>query len=243
MQKGHTIKSVDPGSIADELGLEPGDRLLSIDGHELEDIFDYEYYIENESIMVVIAKKNGEEWELEIEKEYEDDLGIEFENGLMDVLDREGVGCITFSSLEQGLLTNKYLKGVKPGTRAASNRGNGALEAAVDLALALAPGDAAARVAARLPEQVAGETGGLFDRRVGGGTLSLGVAVARVDAGDAAAQRFIHVQRLGLARDAAVGADARHRRNARHPVGSRRVLEARSRRGASPRSAPRRPAP
>ncbi|RYG04084.1 MAG: L-glyceraldehyde 3-phosphate reductase [Chitinophagaceae bacterium] len=51
------------------------------------------------------------------------------EDGLLDVLDREGVGCITFSSLEQGLLTNKYLKGVKPGTRAASNRGNGALEA------------------------------------------------------------------------------------------------------------------
>ena len=82
MQKGHTIKSVDPGSIADELGLEPGDRLLSIDGHELEDIFDYEYYIENESIMVVIAKKKGEEWELDIENDYQD-LGLTFENGLM----------------------------------------------------------------------------------------------------------------------------------------------------------------
>ncbi len=82
MQKGHAIKSVDPGSIADELGLEPGDRLLSIDGHELEDIFDYEYYIENESIMVVIAKKNGEEWELDIENDYQD-LGLTFENGLM----------------------------------------------------------------------------------------------------------------------------------------------------------------
>ena len=82
MQKGHTIKSVDPGSIADELGLEPGDRLLSIDGHELEYIFDYEYYIENESIMVVIAKKNGEEWELDIENDYQD-LGLTFENGLM----------------------------------------------------------------------------------------------------------------------------------------------------------------
>ena len=82
MQKGHTIKSVDPGSIADELGLEPGDRLLSIDGHELEDIFDYENYIENESIMVVVAKKNGEEWELDIENDYQD-LGLTFENGLM----------------------------------------------------------------------------------------------------------------------------------------------------------------
>ena len=86
MQKGHTIKSVDPGSIADELGLEPGDRLLSIDGHELEDIFDYEYYIENESIMVVIAKKNGEEWELDIENDYQD-LGVTDQTNELTVRD------------------------------------------------------------------------------------------------------------------------------------------------------------
>lgn len=82
MNKGHVIKSVDPGSIADELGLEPGDRLMSIDGHELEDIFDYEYYIESESIEVLIKKADGEEWELDIENDYQD-LGLTFENGLM----------------------------------------------------------------------------------------------------------------------------------------------------------------
>ena len=112
MQKGHTIKSVDPGSIADELGLEPGDRLLSIDGHELEDIFDYEYYIENESIMVVIAKKNGEEWELEIEKEYKDDLGIEFENGLMDDYRSCRNKCIFcfIDQLPKGMRSTLYFK-------------------------------------------------------------------------------------------------------------------------------------
>lgn len=51
------------------------------------------------------------------------------EKGLMDVLQEEGVGCITFSSLEQGLLTNKYLHGIPEDSRAASTRGNGALEA------------------------------------------------------------------------------------------------------------------
>ncbi len=81
-KKGHVIKSVASGSIADELGLEPGDRLLSIDGHELEDIFDYEYYIESEAIVVLVAKANGEEWELDIENDYQD-LGLTFENGLM----------------------------------------------------------------------------------------------------------------------------------------------------------------
>ncbi|HEY0068244.1 MAG TPA: L-glyceraldehyde 3-phosphate reductase [Flavisolibacter sp.] len=51
------------------------------------------------------------------------------ENGLLDVLETEGVGCISFSSLAQGLLTNKYLNGIPQDSRAASGRGNGALEA------------------------------------------------------------------------------------------------------------------
>jgi L-glyceraldehyde 3-phosphate reductase len=50
------------------------------------------------------------------------------ENGLLDVLDDKGIGCITFSSLEQGLLTNKYLKGIPADSRAANKRGNGAIE-------------------------------------------------------------------------------------------------------------------
>ena len=81
-RKGHKIKAVDPGSIAEALELEPGDWVLSIDGHELEDIFDYEYYINSESIVMEVRKANGEEWELEIENGYEDP-GITFENGLM----------------------------------------------------------------------------------------------------------------------------------------------------------------
>lgn len=51
------------------------------------------------------------------------------EEKLLDVLDDNGVGCITFSSLAQGLLTNKYLHGIPADSRAASGRGNGALEA------------------------------------------------------------------------------------------------------------------
>jgi L-glyceraldehyde 3-phosphate reductase len=50
------------------------------------------------------------------------------EGGLLDVLEDNGVGCITFSSLAQGLLTNKYLNGIPADSRAASHRGNGALE-------------------------------------------------------------------------------------------------------------------
>ncbi len=51
------------------------------------------------------------------------------ENGLLDLLENEGVGCVAFSPLAQGLLTNKYLKGIPEDSRVAAIRGNGALEA------------------------------------------------------------------------------------------------------------------
>ena len=71
-----------PGSIGEELELEPGDVLLTIDGEEIEDIFDYDYMTDSESFVMTVQKKNGEEWELEIESGGED-LGLTFENGLM----------------------------------------------------------------------------------------------------------------------------------------------------------------
>lgn len=79
----HLIKEVYPGSIAEEMEIEAGDRLLAINGKEIRDVFDYRYYIKDEYIEVLIQKADGEEWLLEIEKDYDDDLGIEFENGLM----------------------------------------------------------------------------------------------------------------------------------------------------------------
>ena len=84
MKHEHIVKAVEPGSIAQELGIEPGDRLLSINDNIIEDVFDYHYLVNDEELLVLIAKPDGEEWELEIEKDYEEDLGIEFEQGLMD---------------------------------------------------------------------------------------------------------------------------------------------------------------
>jgi len=80
----HIVSKVLPGSIAEELEIEPGDELVSVSGKEIEDILDYHYLMNDEYVELLIRKSNGEEWELEIEKEYEDDIGIEFENGLMD---------------------------------------------------------------------------------------------------------------------------------------------------------------
>lgn len=50
------------------------------------------------------------------------------EDGLLDVLQEHQVGCIPFSPLAQGMLTNKYLKGIPEGSRASSHRGNGAID-------------------------------------------------------------------------------------------------------------------
>lgn len=80
----HKISYVEPDSIAEEMEIEAGDYLVSINGQEIEDIFDYRYMLQDEELLVVIQKANGEEWELEIEKYADEDLGIDFEQGLMD---------------------------------------------------------------------------------------------------------------------------------------------------------------
>lgn len=80
---GHLIKEVYPDSIAEELEIESGDFLLTINDEEIEDVFDYRYLIKEEYIEVLIGKQDGEEWLLEIDKDYDDDLGIEFDNSLM----------------------------------------------------------------------------------------------------------------------------------------------------------------
>ena len=82
--KGHIIKEVLTGSIAEELGLEPGDKIMSIDNTEIEDVFDYQFLIQDTYIEVLVETKDGEECLLEIEKDFDEDLGIEFDNGLMD---------------------------------------------------------------------------------------------------------------------------------------------------------------
>lgn len=82
--KGHKISDIVPGSIAEEMEIAPGDLLLSVNDHELEDVFDYHYLVNEEEITVLIQKPDGEQWELEIEKDYNEDLGLVFEQALLD---------------------------------------------------------------------------------------------------------------------------------------------------------------
>lgn len=83
-KREHLIKSVAKGSIAEELNIEPNDVLISIDGERLVDVFDYHYMVNTDYLVILIRKQDGEEWEIEIEKDFDEDLGIEFETNLMD---------------------------------------------------------------------------------------------------------------------------------------------------------------
>lgn len=110
--KGHLINSVSEGSIAEELGVEPGDYLISINGNEIEDVFDYRFLVDDEYIEMVIRKADGEEWELEIEKDYDEEIGIDFENGLMDDYRRCHNKCIFcfIDQMPKGMRETLYFK-------------------------------------------------------------------------------------------------------------------------------------
>ncbi|HAE43987.1 MAG TPA: radical SAM protein [Lachnospiraceae bacterium] len=81
---GHKIIKVNPDSIAEEMGVEPGMYLISVNGVEIEDVFDYQYLMEDTEISVLIRDGGGEETLLEIEKDFDEDFGVEFDNSLMD---------------------------------------------------------------------------------------------------------------------------------------------------------------
>ncbi len=83
-EDNNIIEEIIEGSIAEELEIEVGDILLSINDTPVKDIIDYKYLISDEFIEVSIEKKNGEIWQYEIEKDYDEDLGLIFTNPLID---------------------------------------------------------------------------------------------------------------------------------------------------------------
>ncbi len=78
------IAKVMPGSIAEEVGIEVGDKLISINSNEVKDIIDYKFLVTDEELLIEVEKKDGEIWEIEIEKDYDEDLGIIFREAILD---------------------------------------------------------------------------------------------------------------------------------------------------------------
>ncbi len=110
--KRHIIHSVAKGSIGEELEIEVDDVILEINGHEIEDVFDYQFYVQEEYIELLIEKPSGEEWLLEIEKDEMEDLGLEFHNGLMDEYRSCRNKCIFcfIDQLPEGMRETLYFK-------------------------------------------------------------------------------------------------------------------------------------
>ena len=106
------ISGVVEGSIAEELELAEGDELLAIDGVVPQDMIDYNYLCKDEIITLEIKKANGELEEIELEKDYDDELGIIFESAVFDKVKPCLNNCIFCFVAQQpkGLRDTLYVK-------------------------------------------------------------------------------------------------------------------------------------
>ena len=112
MQKSNTeISYIEPGSLADLAGLSPGDRLLSVNGHEIHDILEYRYLISETEVTVKVEKAGGAIEIITIENDYED-LGIEFSEALISEAKSCKNKCIFcfIDQLPRGMRETVYFK-------------------------------------------------------------------------------------------------------------------------------------
>ena len=80
------ITKVIPNTIAAEVGFEVGDRIVSINGQHPRDLIDYQFFCADEVLELEVIDTAGKTHEIEIEKDYDEDLGLEFETALFDGL-------------------------------------------------------------------------------------------------------------------------------------------------------------
>ena len=80
-RRGVTITEVEPGSLGEELELEPGDRVVKVNGRVVRDYLDFRFHTGGETdITLDVLKRGGEEWEVEVERAEGEDFGLQFEN-------------------------------------------------------------------------------------------------------------------------------------------------------------------
>lgn len=106
------VSSVEKGSIAEDLELEQGDEILSIDEYVMKDLIDYNFCCKSEKILISVKRKNGELEDIEIEKDFDEDLGIIFESAVFDKIKPCLNKCI-FCFVDQqpkGLRDTLYIK-------------------------------------------------------------------------------------------------------------------------------------
>lgn len=78
------IKEVKPGTLAEELDLQPGDELLSINGNPIRDIVDLQFALADEQVELEVKRVDGEVWQIEVDKDYDEGLGVDWEHPTVD---------------------------------------------------------------------------------------------------------------------------------------------------------------
>ncbi|OWZ82950.1 DUF512 domain-containing protein [Natranaerobius trueperi] len=108
----HIIKNVNQDSIAEEIGLKAGDKVLAINDTEINDILDYYFLISDDYIELLVRKPDGQEWIIEIEKDFDEKLGLEFENPTITPMKKCHNNCIFcfVNQLPSGMRSSLYVK-------------------------------------------------------------------------------------------------------------------------------------
>lgn len=110
--EGGVIASVAPASLAAQIGLRPGDTIVAIDGQRLRDVIDYRFAIAEERVTLLVRAADGSEREITLEKDPDDDLGIEFTEPLFDRLRTCNNKCpfCFLTQMPKGFRKTLYLK-------------------------------------------------------------------------------------------------------------------------------------
>ena len=106
------ISKVYKDSIAEEIGIEVDDLLISVNDQAIHDIIEYKFLLSDEYLEVEIQKINGEVYVYEIEKDYDEDLGIEFTNPIIDKAKSCRNKCVFcfIDQLPEGMRETLYFK-------------------------------------------------------------------------------------------------------------------------------------
>lgn len=106
------ICGVKEGSIADECGIKKGDILVSINSQKVEDVIEYKFIQSDEYIELEIQHADGENVIYDIEKEYDEDLGLEFSNPIIDSVRNCNNKCVFcfVDQLPEGMRETLYIK-------------------------------------------------------------------------------------------------------------------------------------
>lgn len=112
IENKNIISKVKKGSIAEELGVEAGDYIISINDTKIEDVIEYHYLESDDYVELEIKHKNGETVIYEIEKDYDEEIGLEFTNPIIDSVKSCSNKCIFcfIDQLPKGMRETLYIK-------------------------------------------------------------------------------------------------------------------------------------